>query len=178
MRSAFDSSGAIYASMTDGSNTGFTWTSHEYGAMHTFAGGGDVPYNTSTGVYDGINMNNGTFNGLVYTSQIDSVTSTVYAGEYLEVIMPFYIEPTSMILNSFNGSYTPDLSHLMASDDGGATYQLIETFTSQAQLLTVTYTGNIKYNAFKYIVSTTKVGATVMALSRWGMFGKIYTLDI
>ena len=163
--------GNIYASMTL-SHTSFV--SHLFGNMTDFTGG--YVY-TAAGDYVGTTMNNGSYSGPVYFAQVDSASSISYDGEFLEIKMPFFVMPSSILLACYNSTYVPKISHLMGSSDGGATYRLIETFVDQAQTMTPTFTGSLKYNAFKYIVS--KIGTSgdrVITVARWQMFGKIYTL--
>jgi len=163
--------GNIYASMTLG-HTSFV--SHLFGNMTDFTGGSVY---TAAGDYVGTTMNNGSYSGPVYFAQVDSASSISYDGEFLEIKMPFFVMPSSISLACYNSTYVPKISHLMGSSDGGETYKLIETFVDQAQTMTPTFTGSLKYNAFKYIVS--KIGTSgdrVITVARWQMFGKIYTL--
>ena len=173
MRNIFNNSSNIYASMTNGN--GLTYTSHIYGNMTGFAGGSDYPFDRyGTGDYDGCQMNNGTFNGLVYFSHIDSNTSIDYAGEFLEAIFPFYVDITSVNIESYSSTFTPEVSHLMGSTDGGITYQLIETYGTPVLNRTTNYSGLPKYNGLKYIMSKCTESGYVMAIKNWKLYGKIY----
>lgn len=177
IRNVFDNGSNIYASMVNTHN--LNYINHDFGPMRDFPSG-DYPYDRyGTGEYTGVQLNNipyvGSFDGLCFFSHIDTNTNIDYGGEYLEAIFPFYVEISSVNIVSFNTTFTPEVSHLMGSTDGGATYQLIETFNSPITDRTATYSNTTKYNALKYIVSKITTNGYVMAVQNWRLYGKIFT---
>ena len=180
LRNVFSLSGSsIWASMTDTSGS-FKWASHLYpGAttMTNFSGG--FPYNRDASdplPYQGVNMNSGSYNGLVYFSHTDSSTHTTFGGEFVEMVFPFFVDMTAFHLKSFNSTFTPRKSTLMGSKDGGTTYQIIETYTNQVEDMVVNYSDLPKFNAFKYVIREVSTTGWVAAIMKIKIYGKIYTL--